>query len=306
MRILVGTLASGENELDACRGALERQTHRDWEHVVLANLGKKAAIAALWRTFEARAGQFDLFVKLDADMVLADDRFFARCVERFAGSPELDELQVAVHDFFCDEPIMGLHVFRSTVRWPENDERLFTDATPVPRERRQDDWSELAPAARHCPDPSPMQAFHFGVHRALKVLQPDRRRSNRGQLRNHWRTLERTRAAARSSGDRRRALAVLGAEMVFAGRLTLADVDRDSGALRSLVTELEGEGTESLLARADALSAGRFGWLPSPWRREALAWWYGGQPLHPLALASLAMGVAELLLGRRGRDWERR
>ncbi len=38
LRVLIGTLHSGENEFDQCIAALRRQSYPHWEQFVLANL----------------------------------------------------------------------------------------------------------------------------------------------------------------------------------------------------------------------------------------------------------------------------
>jgi hypothetical protein len=73
-----------------------------------------------------------------------------------------------------------------------------------------------APLVVHSPDPSPLQAFRFGVHRAMKMLQLDRpvtaRDPKRFQV--HYVILEATWEKFREAGDARRALAIAGAEYV--------------------------------------------------------------------------------------------
>jgi hypothetical protein len=214
MRIMVGTLYTIENEFNACCASIRAQTHTDYEHVVFRDLSKREAHHALYGTFMQRAEEFDLLVKVDADMVLIDPDFFLHVVKRFSAAPELDLLLIAVHDFFTDGLVTGINIFRNSVRWHLGDEELFTDRTHVAESvrRTEKDLDVLAPAAHHCPDPGPFQSFHYGFHRGIKAVHGGKR----------WKVLERLCAHYRRRPDGRLALALLGANTallpVFAPR----------------------------------------------------------------------------------------
>ena len=147
---------------------LERQTYREFEHFVVAGLPKREAHDRLYGTFMARAAEFGVFVKVDADMVIENPNLFAQIAERFRADSEIDLLTIPVCDFITDRLIDGMHAYRSSVRWPLRDSEVFTDRHPVPEHRRTYDHA-LAPAAIHCGNPAPFQAFHFGLHRGVKA-----------------------------------------------------------------------------------------------------------------------------------------
>lgn len=54
MKVLVGTLYSGENEFSECKESLEKQTHKGFEHLIIENLPKKEAHHKLFSTFMER------------------------------------------------------------------------------------------------------------------------------------------------------------------------------------------------------------------------------------------------------------
>ena len=270
MRILVGTLATIENEFDACTASIQRQTHRDFEQFVIRDLPNKQAHDTLYRTFMSRSEAFDLLIKIDADMVLADDRFFEKVVERFqehkfkennpptqletkttghttkthptypppsvlpappppppapAPAPSImNALIISVQDWFSDRLIEGLHVYRSNVRWEANNERVFVDRACLPANQIVYDRTTLAPAAYHCPDPSPFQAFHYGLHKGVKVLAAIRGH-RRATAEFHITNIEQTWQHFLRRGDRRLALACLGAELALAGWFEAQHVD---------------------------------------------------------------------------------
>src|SRR5690606_1186251 len=109
--------------------------------------------------------------KVDADMVLQDRDLFQKLVARFDSDPELDLLLIAVHDFPADRLVTGLNVFRNSVQWQLGEEALFTDRTYLAHSVRKKvkDATDLAPAAIHCANPSPFQAYHYGFHRVMKA-----------------------------------------------------------------------------------------------------------------------------------------
>ncbi len=213
-RVLVLTLRTDENEFEQSVASLEAQTHSNWEHVVFTNLPNKEAHDALYATIMRRGGEFGLFVKLDADMVFRDSQALARLVDMFDADAELDHVQSAVHDWYTDSPMMGLHAYTPRCRWSGRDEQMFVDYRPEFPGHRIDLTTPPAPFVLHGPDPSPYQAYLFGVHRANKVYQYDRLLIRRGEARSQWRNLERVAAHYQRSGDRRLGLLLLGAEDV--------------------------------------------------------------------------------------------
>jgi hypothetical protein len=270
MRIFVGTLYTIENEFEACVASIERQTYRDFQHFVFEGLPNKEAHDALYRAFMDRSDEFDLLIKVDADMVIEDQDLFAKIVRKFRANEWLEDLEIAVHDFFSDQLIWGLHTYRNTVRWEQDDEDLFVDACPVDADARLHDDSELAPAAIHCKNPSPFQAFHYGVHKALKTIQPRRLEVKEAYTRYHWNNLERTREHFLETRDKRIGFAVLGAELTFGGGIHPAHLDYSDSYLRNLFDRyqhLDAAGLKQIIKR---VSLSRFGFLPSATRLKVL------------------------------------
>lgn len=229
--VFVGTLASGEAELEQCKAAVARQAGP--VHVVqevISGMPERAAHDALWELWRSIRSKYDVFVKIDADTVLLNDFVLARISEAFELNPRLTGMQLPILDYFTNGPIAGLNAFSPHVEFrPSSD--LFCDRadsnhdlvlkcpeSPVnmTQERLLERAAVLGlvfmqggappvPAARHCFDASDAQAFHFGVHRALK-----------GQ----HNVIDRVRAAWNIAHDRRRWLALAGADAApeFLGR----------------------------------------------------------------------------------------
>ena len=270
MRIFVGTLYTIENEFEECVSSIRGQSYSDFEHFVLKNLPNKEAHDTLYRTFMERSDDFDLFVKVDADMVIGDGDLFAKIVAKFRNNEWLKDLEIAVYDFFSDHLIWGMHTYRNTVRWQPNNENLFVDSCPVePHERLHDDY-ELAPAAIHCKDPSPYQSFHCGVHRALKVIQPGKIEFLEGDSLYHWNNLQRTERKFSHARDRRIGFAVLGAELTFKGGIQPDHLDYSDPYLRELFKDYESLDAEQLEQKIKKVARGSFGFLPNSLRWKVL------------------------------------
>jgi len=270
MKLFIGTLYTIENEFEECKSAINKQTYKNFEHFIFKGLPNKKAHDVLYCTFMERSKEFDVLVKVDADMVIEDKNLFAKIVTKFQMLDSLKDLEIAVYDFFSDQLIWGMHAYRNTVRWQRTEEALFVDACLLkPGENIHDD-SELAPAAIHCKNPSPFQAFHYGVHKALKTVQPGRIKVNKVQSRAHWNIVERTRQNFLRTGDRRIGLAVLGAELALKGDIYPCHVSYSNPLLEKLFEQyesLDGSELEHEIAR---VSMKNFAFLPSALRRRFL------------------------------------
>lgn len=234
-RILIGTLYCGENEFDALKHSLQEQTYPHWEHVVFKNLPNKEAHDRLYQTFMDQADDFDLFVKLDADMVFRSSDALQQVVWLFEENSSLDHAVLAVHDWYSNTLIEGIHVFSNRARWAFRDEERFVDHNPIIPGDRVRFWSDPAPVVDHSPNPSPFQAFRFGVHRALKALQPEQWKMRYRQARFQWTMLTACWKHFSEVEDQRLGLALLGAERVFGGDVQGSDYDNNQDNLRTLL-----------------------------------------------------------------------
>lgn len=168
-RIFVGTLACGEAELADCRQAVASQTGVAVTHVVIENLPELEAHNALWDAWDSHKVSCDLFVKIDADTVLARDTALAEVAALFA-DPEVTGAQILLHDYFTDRLIAGMNAFSPAVVFKRGTDKLYTDRVDSNHKRvlKGEPVAHLAPIGWHCLHPHPRQAFHFGLHRALK------------------------------------------------------------------------------------------------------------------------------------------
>jgi len=171
-KVFVGVMHSGENELSRCLEILNQQTVRP--HVeLISGLANKEAHQKLYNQIMKERENFDFFIKCDADMVLNSEKSISEIIKTFEINPQINHLCLSVLDWFSNSRVIGLHSFRSGVVWPELNDGLFLDPNPSNAVSLYISEEAPSPIAYHACDPSPFQAFYFGVHRALKIKRSD-------------------------------------------------------------------------------------------------------------------------------------
>jgi hypothetical protein len=189
-RVLVGILSSGERQLPAAIRSLLEQRDVSLGYFVVAGRSKRDAHNALYGLFTQHGAAYDALVKLDADMVLADPTVLSRAAAFLRQRQEISFVMVPVFDEFSQWDIVGMHVYRPTVRWAPRSDQFFTDENDVKETARAVYRLGLDVAVFHSPNPSDFQSFHYGVHRGVKVregLHRKRWRYSVAQLRNYRR-----------------------------------------------------------------------------------------------------------------------
>ena len=255
-RVIVGTLYSGEHEFARCKASVARQNYGNFEHMVIEGLPKQQAVSTLMDRFLASGA--DLMVKVDADMVLLEDDFISRVVQVFGSNPDLEQLQMAVLDFFSGGSMQGINAYRRTMDWQtERQDPLFTDRTFVPQDKRLVVWAPFSQSAIHAPDSTPFHAFHFGVHRGLKVRQPLTLTRDDAQAAEQTLYLEKTWEHFKLRRDIRLALACLGFELTVAGQFELGHVNYSEPDLERAFLEYEAWSVEQVERRVVELRGER-------------------------------------------------
>lgn len=232
-KILVLTLDSGENELKNSLKVLKNQTYKNWSHIIFSNLPNKNAHEALYGHIMKNSKNFDLFIKLDADMVLINKYALENIINFLESHQKADQANFSVYDSMSGQNIMGLIVFTNRAHWLKNNENLFVDHTPVIPGKRFLVWGAPSPIALHCPTPHYFQIFHFGAHRALKAIQKNRLQKKWIQSAIQWHLLMGVWKKYSKFRDRRRALMMLGAYRVWNNEI---DIEGNEYNNKSLMT----------------------------------------------------------------------
>jgi hypothetical protein len=264
MKLLIGTLFSGENEFDECLAAITKQTYKKFDHLIIKNLPELEAHNKLYQTFINQKDEYELLIKIDADTVLISEQLFKNIVEKFSQNPDLEILNIGVQDFFTDEMIAaGIQIYRNTVRWDFNKDTLFPDIPIMKKNSHQFDKTDLAPAAIHCKNPSIEQSFHYGVHRGLKSIQKDYSTTHWALLQKVWENFLRT-------GEKRIGLAVLGAELVYAGIFTREDQNYTNPKMDTVLKNYQMMNSREIKKEIQKLRSFHWGFLPQKYRQKVL------------------------------------
>lgn len=189
MRVLFGIISCNENEYEQCILSAKAQINIELEIYEVKNKKKKESHDELYSYFMNSKESFDYFVKLDGDMVLRSKDIIYNLCERLNSRKEFKSLEVSVFDHFTNRNIWGLHVYRNSYTWDIGNELHFTDKIDSKNQLKlliNDPADPLVPAADHCPNPSEYQCFHFGVHKATKVLQYGRKTWDLRGARSHF------------------------------------------------------------------------------------------------------------------------
>ncbi|MCE7032786.1 glycosyltransferase [Lysobacter sp. GX 14042] len=220
-RVLVLTLYAGEHEFEQSRTSLSAQTHQNWQQVVIRGMGNLEAHHALYKTIMQRREDFDLFIKLDADMTFARAECMEEIIDIFRERRTLDHLVLACDDYMTGTQIIGVHTFSNRVRWESSGSGIFNDPDPLRPGTRKMYGQPKMTYFRHASDPSSLQAFHFGAHRALKLVQRgftfEQKRVE--AMHTQWEALIGLWQQYCRYRDRRHALALVAADLVIGGAL---------------------------------------------------------------------------------------
>lgn len=174
-RVFVGTMYCHEGDYAECVKSIKTQQDVDVGHVTIKDLPEKDAHNALWAAWRTVQSEYDMFVKVDADTVLSHSEVLIEFWRMMQANPRITGIQAPLLDYFTDGNINGLNCFSPRVTFRDTTDDLFCD--------RQVDvdhdlvvksggvTTKLFPAGLHCYHSTEKQAFHFGLHRALKKQQ---------------------------------------------------------------------------------------------------------------------------------------
>src|SRR5690554_32771 len=170
MKILVVTLYSGENEYEQCCESVHSQVGLDITHVVIENLPNQEAHQKLYKLFNDSRSKYDYLAKLDADMVFSNQNSLKNILDKF--SDNIDIVSASVHDGITNSHMQGFNVFSSNCYFHYNtNDALYADQLKIDYTGTHLLYTDHDRNILHAYNPSPFQAFMFGVHRAMKVMQ---------------------------------------------------------------------------------------------------------------------------------------
>lgn len=256
-RILVLTLYSGENEIEACKSSVAKQKGVLVTHEIFENLPNIEAHRALYARIMEKSKTYDWFVKLDADMVLQHDMSLKNAIQHIEKTDKNADMAIfTVQDNPTNMPIWGINFFSPSCHWdwvaqnkdiPDN---LFVDPDPVHNGARLIIHEPPTPIATHMENPSDWQAFFFGAHRALKALAMDGDKPS-SRAKTQWNILRAVGKHYKCTKNSKLALILAGAEYMrtLDSQAQLPDtLNKDNSNLQNAFNELKVEELEKIAA----------------------------------------------------------
>jgi hypothetical protein len=163
---------------------------------------------------------------------------------------------MAMLDFFSGDLMQGINAYRQGFPWQtEQQDSLFTDRVKIDPGRRLVTWTTFADAAIHCPNPSPFQAFHFGVHRGVKVVQPGASEHKTQTAEEQLIYLEKTYEHWRTRRDPRLGFAALGFELALTEAFAVEHLTYSNPYLHERFVEFEHWDTARVAQKIEELRA---------------------------------------------------
>lgn len=232
-KVLILVLSSGENETQECLVSIHSQVGVDFQVHRIIDLPNKEAHDTLYRKIEKESKNFDVFVKIDADMVFVADDTLLRMV-RYFDERDLDHASFSVLDWYSQLSIMGMHMFSNRCTWPDLSDHLFVDPRPNFPGVSKLIWEKPSPVAYHSPNPSIAQAVQFGIHRGLKIAQRKRGAINFSSAVFHHDLMNQVYNMSLLSEDVRRKAALFGVEKAIISNRALFDHKGDGFATQAI------------------------------------------------------------------------
>jgi hypothetical protein len=226
---------AGEPQVRECLRSQSAQKGVEVGYFVVAHRPKRDAHNLLYGSFMQWGGRYDAMVKLDADMVLTRGDILERAVDELHTKPNTKVLFVPVTDFFTGNTILGMHVDSGGASWRQRADNLFTDANDFTASEQSVSDLGIDNPVLHAHEPSDFQAFHFGVHRGVKVRAAARQRRYRYVVA-HLRNAESVRKQA-TSGSSPHGVALLGLSLGLDATFGEADLSYTEPAVRDWFAE---------------------------------------------------------------------
>lgn len=174
-KVLIVLMSSGENELDACKESLFLQEGLSFDFFHIEDRPNKEAHHLCYKKIMQEKDNYSYFLKLDGDMVFAGKDKLRKMIDMLLTRPDIDHASFSVLDWASQKSIIGMHVFSGRCQWQLSEDEVFVDPSPKYPGKKIIVWNSPAPVAWHSPEPDIKQAIQFGCHRALKIVQRDRK-----------------------------------------------------------------------------------------------------------------------------------
>jgi len=171
-KIYIGTgyCDENKNELKQCCEKVNKQKNVIIEHEIFyTSYIWKDTFQKMYDTWGTKKQDFDLFIQLDADIVLINDTIVSYMYNLLNGKKSYNQIVFPLYDFLSDTNLLILNCYKPTVK--------FNKLTHIHRFDMEYSNYKRFPrkiidpiVGTHSGNPTILTAFHYGWHRQLKTI----------------------------------------------------------------------------------------------------------------------------------------
>ncbi len=210
-KLLIGIMEHGEQEFKDCLRQLYGQ-QADFDFFLVQNQPNKLAHRILYANFEKNRNRYLGCMCLDADMVIQTPQLLDNIHQIFTQKPNVKKIVYLLHDYLSDHHIPGCNIFHRDVPFYDHNDRLIPD---IDAHFQGDTHVEYGKDYKtdivHMANPNYYQCYRYGLQRAMKILQLDRKQPARAVLMNEYTILIGVFYAFKNLPDIKRAFCMQGA-----------------------------------------------------------------------------------------------
>lgn len=169
-KVFIGTLFSGEGEFERCKSILDKQVDADIVHYIVDNKPILEACEEMYSTWSRVNNDFDIFIQVDADMVLKNSNTVFTIAKTLCDS-EYNHISYPVFDHLSNHNIWALNAYLPSVVFPTLKNKYKPDMEFIKGKKYPNITLNNEFMAHHAETPTTKQAFHYGWHRQLRIVK---------------------------------------------------------------------------------------------------------------------------------------
>jgi len=179
-RVLVGTMYNRENDYDECLAMIGAQKGVQITQHIICEKNEYDAHLELYGHWKNVSHQYDVFAKIDADMILKDNTCILRASKELVRYVEqgFASISCPLYDFFLEDQIHGMHFYSGDISKnysyiQKQKSKVFCDDIDVHEKSKtlfskDESQFDVIPIGYHCKNPNEKQSFFWGFHRGTK------------------------------------------------------------------------------------------------------------------------------------------
>ncbi len=206
-KILIGIMENGEGDFTHCLQSLEKQENCPFEYFIIQNETSFHAHQILYANFTRYKNNYSGFVKIDADMVLNNNNILEK-ISKILQTGQYGITMGYVDDYLSCLATPALYGFRNDCIFFDVKDPLLHDLQPKYFDKFHYSQEIWAHHMKYCNE---FQAFRFGYHRMMKIIQINSYQKILRNLLIEWGILHNIYHKYIEFGDEKRIMAIISA-----------------------------------------------------------------------------------------------